>query len=65
MKRTAKPRKPNLTPLPPRDELEIDMAAMVTPQDIEEAKAAARRYGSPRFVAILNAERASNGENET
>jgi hypothetical protein len=35
---------------------------MVTPQDIEEAKAAARQYGTPRFVAILKAERANEEE---
>ena len=57
-----KRRKPQLTPLPPRDELEIDMAAMVTPQDIDEAKAAARQYGTPRLVALLNAERANEQE---
>lgn len=36
------------------------MAALITPQDIDEAKAAARRHGSRRFVAMLNAERIEN-----
>lgn len=53
-------RKLNIRPLPPRDENEIDMAALITPQDIDEAKAAARRHGSRRFVAMLNAERIEN-----
>jgi hypothetical protein len=56
-KRNTRARKP-LGTLPPRDEQEIDMAALITPTDIDEAKAHARRYGTQRLNAILNAERA-------
>lgn len=50
--------------LPPRDEAEIDLAAIVTPQDIEEAKAHARRHGSARFVALQEAERETKNEGD-
>ena len=56
-------RKP-LGKLPPRDEEELDMAALVTPQDIDEAKAAARLYGSALFVALQMAERTEVETNE-
>jgi hypothetical protein len=35
---------------------QLDVAAQVTPQDIERAKAAARVYGTPLFNAMLDAE---------
>ena len=50
--------------LPPRDEAEIDAAAIVTPQDIEEAKAHARRHGLPRYWALQEAERETKSESD-
>ena len=50
--------------LPPRDEAEIDAAAIVTPQDIEEAKAHARKHGSRRFIAFQEAERETKSESD-
>lgn len=37
-------------------EKDLDKLAEITEQDIEEAKAFARKYGSPRFVALLEAD---------
>jgi hypothetical protein len=48
--------------LPPRDEAEIDAAAIVTPQDIDEAKAHARQHGTWRFIALQEAERETQSE---
>ena len=55
---TKRARRVAIGTLLPRDELEIDMAALVTPGDIERAQASARQYGSAKFNALLNAERA-------
>lgn len=38
-------------------EEELTQQAIITPQDIEEAKAAARKFGSVRFNQLLDAER--------
>ena len=38
-------------------EEELTQQAIITPQDIEEAKAAARKFGSKRFNQFLEAER--------
>lgn len=64
MKRTTitkRARRVAIGTLPPRDEQELDMAALVTPEDIARAQAAARQYGSDRFNALLNTERTTNG----
>ena len=64
MKRTTitkRARRVTVGKLPPRDDQEIDMAALITPEDIARAQAAARQYGSARFNALLDAERATNG----
>jgi hypothetical protein len=63
MSKRKRKRKP-LGTIPPRDEAELDMAALVTPQDIDEAKAAARLYGSPLFIALQLADRAEADTNE-
>lgn len=49
-------RKPLGKPLPLSDQ-DLDMAALVTPQDIEQAKAHAAQFGTARFNALLNAAR--------
>jgi hypothetical protein len=45
---------------PPRfdaaTEAELDQAAALAPDDADRARAAARRHGSPMFVALLEAE---------
>lgn len=64
MKRTTVTKKGKRKPLgtlPPRDEQELDMAALITPGDIDRAKAHAGQYGSAKFNALLDAERAENG----
>lgn len=38
-------------------DMELDMLALPTPQDIAEAKARAEELGSERLNAILNAEK--------
>ena len=50
-------RRKKLGTLPPRDEAEIDAAALVSPQDIDEAKASTRRHGTRRFVQLQEAGR--------
>jgi hypothetical protein len=41
---------------------ELDMLAMVTPEDIEQGKAHAREYGSAIFVAMTEAERVEDDQ---
>ena len=55
-------RRKKLGTLPPRDEAEIDAAALVSPQDIDEAKASTRRHGSQRFVQLQEARRETKSQ---
>ena len=43
---------------------ELDMLALVTPEDIEDAKATARQRMTPRGAALLEAARAQEEDNE-
>jgi len=52
-----KPRKVALGPALDTPEDELDMAALITPQDIEAAKADAAARGGKRLAALLAAER--------
>lgn len=61
-KKANKPyKKPNLESTRLTDE-ELDELAKITPEDIERAKAAARKYGSPLFNALLNADAEDDAE---
>ena len=50
-RKTVMKRKPIGKPLPVAN----DSDAEITPQDIEQAKMFVKKYGSPRFVAMLEA----------
>lgn len=53
-----------VAPGPPLDvtEEELDMLALVTPEDIEDAKSIARLRMTPRGAALLEAARAQTEE---
>lgn len=61
MKRKGKPKTVAMgAPLNSTDE-ELDILALITPQDIEDAKAAGRQRMTKRGAALLEAARVDNG----